>query len=71
MQPSLMGIAIVTSKDHDIDIYLISRYITQMVVLLSPNVCMYLKNKVSLTVLYHHVLEILEGHELPFPLKEQ
>ena len=45
-----MGVAIATSKDHDIDIYLLSRYITQMVVLLSPNVHMYLKNKVSLIV---------------------
>ena len=74
MRPYSMGIAIVTNKDHDIDIYLILRYITQTVALLSPNKCMYIKNKVSPIVLYHHVLEILEGHELlntPLALKEQ
>ena len=33
-----MAIVIVHSKDHDIDIYLISRYIAQIVVLLSPSI---------------------------------
>ena len=56
-----MGIAIVTSKNHDIDIYLISRYIAKTVVLLSPNImkCVCIANNLQVRFVSRDVSRLL------------
>ena len=57
---TMLKITILISKDYDIDLYKISRYIAKTIVLLSPS-----RNK-NMKVLDHYVLalEISLGHRI-------